>query len=100
MRSAMADAGVGPDEVEYVCAHGTGTPSNDRTETQAIRAALGSAADRTPVSSIKSMLGHTCWSAPVRLPGVSATSPVVPSPGVTHNSALGSEMLNLMVISA
>jgi 3-oxoacyl-[acyl-carrier-protein] synthase II len=63
MRTAMADAGINAGDVDYICAHGTGTPSNDRTETQAIRAALGEAAGRVPVSSIKSMLGHTMGAA-------------------------------------
>ncbi len=63
MRAAMADAGVQATQVDYVCAHGTGTPSNDRTETKAIRAALGEAASKTQVSSVKSMLGHTMGAA-------------------------------------
>jgi 3-oxoacyl-[acyl-carrier-protein] synthase II len=63
IRTAMADSGINAEDVDYVCAHGTGTPSNDRTETRAIRAALGEAASRTPVSSIKSMLGHTMGAA-------------------------------------
>jgi 3-oxoacyl-(acyl-carrier-protein) synthase len=58
MRAALAMAGVGPSEVDYVCAHGTGTPANDVAEAIAIRHVLGAAADDVPVSSIKSMLGH------------------------------------------
>jgi 3-oxoacyl-[acyl-carrier-protein] synthase II len=64
MARAMADAGVSPDEVEYVNAHGTSTPTNDPSETLAIKRALGEArARRVPVSSNKSMLGHTIGAA-------------------------------------
>ena len=58
MRGAMADAGVTPDRIDYVNAHGTGTKMNDRTETYALKAALGDHAYETPVSSTKSMVGH------------------------------------------
>ena len=55
MQAALADAGMAPEEVGYVNAHGTGTTANDRTEAQAVRAVLG---DGVPVSSSKSMHGH------------------------------------------
>jgi beta-ketoacyl-acyl-carrier-protein synthase II len=58
MSQALAFAGVSPDELSWVCAHGTGTPLNDAAETQAIKQALGDAAHRTPVSSLKGALGH------------------------------------------
>jgi 3-oxoacyl-[acyl-carrier-protein] synthase II len=58
MRGAIADAGITPDEIDYVNAHGTGTKMNDRTETYAIKAILGDHAYETPVSSTKSMVGH------------------------------------------
>jgi 3-oxoacyl-[acyl-carrier-protein] synthase II len=58
MRRALADAGVRPEEVSWVKAHGTSTVLNDRTETEAIKRALGAAAQSTPVSSLKSMIGH------------------------------------------
>ncbi|GLZ06507.1 3-oxoacyl-[acyl-carrier-protein] synthase 2 [Actinomadura sp. NBRC 104412] len=63
MRRALEDAGVRPDEVDYINAHGTSTVLNDRIEVAAIRAVLGEAAVRTPVSSIKSMLGHMIGAA-------------------------------------
>jgi 3-oxoacyl-[acyl-carrier-protein] synthase II len=55
---ALADAGVAPDEVDYVNAHAAGTPVGDVAEAGAIRMALGDATDGTPVSSTKSMSGH------------------------------------------
>jgi 3-oxoacyl-[acyl-carrier-protein] synthase II len=58
VRHALEDAGIGPEEVDYVNAHGTGTPFNDLSETAALHAALGSRAREIPVSSTKSMIGH------------------------------------------
>ena len=58
MRNAMLNAGVAPEEVDYVNAHGTSTPLGDVNETLAIKAALGAHAARTVVSSTKSMTGH------------------------------------------
>jgi 3-oxoacyl-[acyl-carrier-protein] synthase II len=59
MIRAMEDAGLGPDEIDYINAHGTGTPLNDRTETAAIKLALGEErAHAIPISSTKSMTGH------------------------------------------
>ncbi|HUP19674.1 MAG TPA: beta-ketoacyl-[acyl-carrier-protein] synthase family protein [Gemmatimonadota bacterium] len=63
MERALADAGVAPEEVSYVSAHGTGTPTNDRLEVLAFRRVFGAAAPRVPISSIKSMLGHTMGAA-------------------------------------
>ncbi len=58
MRLALADAGVGPEEIDYINAHGTSTPLNDASETLAIKSALGEHAYQVPLSSSKSMLGH------------------------------------------
>ncbi|RZM76131.1 beta-ketoacyl-ACP synthase II [Leptolyngbya iicbica] len=55
---ALKDAGITPDQVSYVNAHGTSTPANDPTETQAIKTALGEHAYNIAVSSTKSMTGH------------------------------------------
>jgi 3-oxoacyl-[acyl-carrier-protein] synthase II len=62
MRLALQDAGVAPDEVDYINAHGTSTPLNDAIETLAIKTVFGERAYRIPVSSTKSMIGH-CFGA-------------------------------------
>jgi nodulation protein E len=63
MKATLADAGLAPQEVQYINAHGTGTPANDSTETAAIRSVFGSHADRLAVTSTKSMHGHTLGAA-------------------------------------
>src|SRR5262249_7893909 len=63
MRLAMADAGVEPCDVNYISAHGTGTAVNDRVESAAVKQAFGACAPDVPMSSIKSMLGHTMGAA-------------------------------------
>ncbi|MCP2164086.1 beta-ketoacyl-[acyl-carrier-protein] synthase family protein [Goodfellowiella coeruleoviolacea] len=61
IRRAHRSAGVGPEQIDYICAHGTGTPTNDATEVRAVREVFG---DRLPpISSIKSMIGHTMGAA-------------------------------------
>ncbi|ROT28259.1 beta-ketoacyl synthase [Micromonospora sp. HM5-17] len=59
IQDALAQARRNPDEVSYISAHGSGTRQNDRHETAAFKRALGSAAYRIPISSIKSMVGHS-----------------------------------------
>ena len=65
MTKAMMDAGVAPDEIDYIAAHGTSTPLNDVTETRAIKAAFGAHAHKVAISSTKSMVGHTIGAAGV-----------------------------------
>jgi 3-oxoacyl-[acyl-carrier-protein] synthase II len=61
--AALADAGLEPADVDYVNAHGTSTPLNDRSETYAIKLALGARAGEIPVSSTKSSIGHLLGAA-------------------------------------
>ena len=63
MTEALRTAGVRPEDVSYISAHGTGTPTNDRVETLAVKRVFGPTAYRTPISSVKSMLGHTMGAA-------------------------------------
>jgi len=63
MIKAMDEAGIGIDDVDYISAHGTGTPQNDKTEAAAIKEVFGKRYKKIPVSSIKSMLGHTMGAA-------------------------------------
>ena len=58
MTKAIRSAGMAPDEIDYIVAHGTSTPLNDVTETRAIKLAFGEHARRVPISSPKSMVGH------------------------------------------
>lgn len=58
MKYALEDAGIKPEEVDYINAHGTSTPLNDKTETSGIKMLLGERAYQIDVSSIKSMIGH------------------------------------------
>jgi 3-oxoacyl-[acyl-carrier-protein] synthase II len=59
MRVAIENAGIKPEEVDYINAHGTGTKLNDLSETEAIKKVFGDNAYRIPISSNKSMIGHT-----------------------------------------
>ena len=63
IRVALRDADLEPRDVDYVNAHGTSTPLNDRTETLALKRALGTRAGRIPVSSLKSSVGHLLGAA-------------------------------------
>src|SRR3954462_11461984 len=63
IEAAIADAGISADDVDYVNAHGTSTPLNDRSETVAIKLALGDHAREVPVSSTKSAIGHLLGAA-------------------------------------
>ena len=63
MTLALKNAGIAPNEVDYIVAHGTATPLNDATETRAIKAAYGAYAHKVPISSPKSMIGHLVGAA-------------------------------------
>ena len=84
----LADAGLAPQDVDYVNAHGTGTRMNDQIETQALRRVFGAAADRLSVSSTKSMHGH-CLGATAAIELIACvravTDGIVP-PTVNHTA--------------
>lgn len=63
MKIAMDSAGITPDKIDYINAHGTSTPLNDKTETKIIREAFGEYAPKIPISSTKSMIGHLIGAA-------------------------------------
>jgi 3-oxoacyl-[acyl-carrier-protein] synthase II len=63
IHNALADAGLVPDDIDYVNAHGTGTPENDKMECLGVAAVLGARAASVPISSNKSMIGHTLSAA-------------------------------------
>ena len=63
MRAALRDAGLQPEQIGYINAHGTGTPGNDPTETRAIREVFGSYAEKLAISSTKSLHGHALGAA-------------------------------------
>ena len=63
MQAAIADAGLVPDQIDYINAHGTSTPENDKMECMSCRAVFGERMSRVPISSNKSMVGHTLTAA-------------------------------------
>jgi 3-oxoacyl-[acyl-carrier-protein] synthase II len=63
MRDAIADAGLTPDDIGYINGHGTGTPENDKMEWLGVSAVFGERAGAVPISSNKSMIGHTLTAA-------------------------------------
>jgi 3-oxoacyl-[acyl-carrier-protein] synthase II len=88
IREALADAGVLPEAVDYISAHGTGTPYNDESETRAIHAVFGPHARSLAVSSVKSMIGH-CLGAAGALEAVALAQTIrdgwmPPTAGLVH----------------
>src|SRR5258705_10571070 len=63
IRNALADAGLTPDDIDYINPHGTGTPENDKMESMGVMAVFGERAASIPMSSNKSMIGHTLSAA-------------------------------------
>jgi 3-oxoacyl-[acyl-carrier-protein] synthase II len=63
MRNALDDAGLKPEAIDYINAHGTGTPENDKMECQCVCTVFGERAKTIPISSNKSMIGHTLSAA-------------------------------------
>jgi 3-oxoacyl-[acyl-carrier-protein] synthase II len=63
MKNALRDAGLNPEAIDYINAHGTSTPAGDVGETQAMKTALGNHAYQVAISSTKSMIGHMLGAA-------------------------------------
>jgi len=88
MQRAYEDADLAADEIDFVVAHGTSTPLNDVTETRAIRAAFGEHADKLPISSPKSMVGHLLGGAGAvaALVGIGAIREGVLTPTINYST--------------
>jgi 3-oxoacyl-(acyl-carrier-protein) synthase len=83
MRRALEQARLRPEQIDFISAHATSTPLGDLTEIRSIKEVFGPHASRLKVNAPKSMLGHTCWSAPV----VEATAAILQmNAGVLHPS--------------
>jgi 3-oxoacyl-[acyl-carrier-protein] synthase II len=63
IRNTIEDAGLGHEAIDYINAHGTGTPENDKMEAMSLEAVLGEQLKKIPISSNKSMIGHTLTAA-------------------------------------
>ncbi|MGW4632429.1 beta-ketoacyl-[acyl-carrier-protein] synthase family protein [Nocardia sp. NPDC004415] len=88
IRVALREAEINGDEIDYINAHGSGTKQNDRHETAAYKRSLGDHAYRTPVSSIKSMVGHSLGaigSIEIAASILALTNDVVPPTANLHN---------------
>ena len=65
IRRLLKECAIAPEQIDFICAHATSTPQGDLSELNAIRSAFGAHAKNLKINAPKSMLGHTCWSAPV-----------------------------------
>ena len=63
MRKLLRVAGLGPTDIDFVCAHATSTPLGDLTEARSVREVFGAHASKLVLNAPKSLLGHTCWSS-------------------------------------
>ncbi|MCP4169378.1 MAG: beta-ketoacyl-[acyl-carrier-protein] synthase family protein [Fuerstiella sp.] len=88
IRRSLASAGLNPEDIDYINAHGTGTVMNDKVETAAVKRAFGQQAYRIPISSTKSMLGHAttaCGAIELAVCVISLRSGVIP-PTMNHET--------------
>lgn len=101
MRKALQDAGLSIEDVSYISAHGTGTKANDQTESIAIKKVFESFADQIPVSSVKSMLGHTMGAASA-IEAIVCTLAIYHSmiPPTMNVEVIDDECLNSVVVKA